>query len=161
MRIRFTPLLLLILFISCKSSKNDQVRFAFNEYFILSDNEKEFPLNDVIVNEYESYNGMEEINIPLNRYISSPEYKIYIAVAIENTLQQTVDLYLSDLATNVLESKNEKAISLFCKKSDLFAIKYLYEEKHQKLPVIINVVSKDSIKIKKLYDENYIFKKIK
>ena len=155
--------LFIILLLSCKSSTDStNLRFAYKENYKIDDKEKTIALNKEIINEYEKINGDLKINLPLNRYIYSNYYKVYIAVAIENNIKEVAEAYSNDGTLKLIDSKKiDNYYNLFCKKNGLFLIKTLYNEKKENLPVILNLVGKDSLQIRTIYNENKLIEKIK
>lgn len=161
MRKLFFITLLCVFLSNCKSNNENTLRFAYQEKYTLDTDEKNVALNKNITDEYEKFNGLSNLNIPLNKYIFSPDYKIFIGIAIQNNPLEIINAYKTDPTLKIMEVKNYKNnLNMFCKKNDDFAIKYIFTESKEKLPVIVNVVSKDSLLIKKMYDENKIIKKL-
>lgn len=147
--------------ISCKSNDDKLLRFAYQEKYLFNENDKNVSLNKNIIDEYEKFNGLDQFNIPLNKYVYNPEYKIFIGVAINNSSSEIVKAFKSDTSLKILEEKNYKNnLNIFCKKDDNFAIKYIFSESKNKLPVVFNVISKDSLTIRNLYAENKIIKNL-
>ncbi len=156
-------LLVIILCNSCKSSDDaSNLRFAYNENYKIDKNEKTVPLNKNIIQEYDNLMGDLKVNIPLNKYVYAPDYKVYIGVCMGNSLIEVANAFNEDQNLKIISSKKIKNYyNLFCKKDKNFMVKILYSEKKEKLPVVLNLVSQDSILIKKIYDEDILIKKIK
>ncbi|WP_310555643.1 hypothetical protein [Flavobacterium sp.] len=157
----FFIILFFTLIVGCKSNDENILRFAYQEKYLLDVNEKNIELNKNITDEYEKFNGLSNFNIPLNKYIFNQNYKIFIGIALENKPLEIINGYKADTTLNIIEVKNHKNnLNMFCKKNDKFAIKYIFSERKENLTVIVNVVSKDSLLIKKLYDEDKIVSKL-
>lgn len=148
--------------VGCKSSPENHLRFAYQETYVLSKNETTLDLTKQVVDVYEKFIGLEDFNLPLNRYVFHPEYVIYFSVAMENNAQDVVKMVKQDSTLTIFEVKNFKDnLHIFCRKGEDFAIKYIFTERKEKMPVMVHVVSKDSLVIKKLYDDNSIVQKIR
>lgn len=158
----FQPLVIIFFaVVSCKSVNGKKsVQFAYKELYLLSDDELQKETDKIAVAEYEAFNGLPDYAIPLNRYIVSGSYKVYIGAAIQNKKDEIVSAFKGDSSFKIFKSKDTNAVSFFGKKGNLFAIKYIYEENVKKMPVIISLVSQDSLKLKKLYDTDYVKSKI-
>jgi hypothetical protein len=147
---------------ACKSSPENHLRFAYQETYVLSKDEKTMDLTKQVVDVYEQFNGLEEYNLPLNKYVYHPDYVIYFSVAMDNNAQEVVNMVKRDSALSILEVRNFKDnLHIFCKKGDDFAIKYIFTERKEQMPVMVHVVARDSVLIKKLYDDNSIVQKIR
>ncbi|WP_338376641.1 hypothetical protein [uncultured Flavobacterium sp.] len=155
-------IVLILVFISCKTSTDSSnLRFAYTENYKIEEGEKSVSLNKEIVDEYEKINGDLAINIPLNRYVYSTDYKVYIGVSIDNTIKEVAEAYSNDEDLKLIDSKKVKEYyNLFCKKDNQYMVKTLYNEKKEKLPIVLTLVGKDSILIRKIYDENKLIKKV-
>lgn len=160
---KFSYIILIILFIiSCKSNDTKVVTFAYNQEYKLDSPEKSIDLSKEIVKEYEDYNKLDSINIPLNKLIVGKDYKIYIGIGLENTPLEIINHFKSDKELKILNYSNYNSnLNLLCKKNNIYAIKYIFTEKKENLPVVFNIVSKDSILIDNLFKSNEIISKIK
>jgi hypothetical protein len=161
MKIKISLFFLALLVFGCKSNTDKTLRFAYNEQYKLGNSEKIIALDKNIVEEYEKNIGLDAINVPLNKCILGENYKIFIGIALENNAQELVKELQSDENLQIFEINEYKTnAKLFCKKNNYFQIKYLFTENKENLPVLFNVVSTDSLLIKKLHDENKILDKI-
>lgn len=148
--------------LGCKSSPENHLRFAYQETYVLSKDEKNLDLSKQVVDVYEKFVGLEDFNLPLNRYVFHPDYVIYFSVAMDNNAQEVVNMVKQDSTLTIFEVKNFKDnLHIFCKKGDDFAIKYIFTERKEQMPVMVHVVARDSVLIKKLYDDNSIVQKIR
>jgi len=155
-------LLSFFLFIlGCKSGDDKNVVFAFEEKYELSKDEINRPLVKTIVDEYEKFLDLSDFNIPLNKYITTPNYVVYIGIAIENSFLETTNYLSKKEKFTILETKNIKNVTVnHFVNGSTFGIRISYKEKKKGMPIIIHILSKDKELVKKLYDEDYFVKKI-
>jgi hypothetical protein len=146
---------------SCKSGDTKTIVFAFEEKYELSKDEINQPLLQSVVDEYENFLELSDYNIPLNKYITALKYKVFIGVAIENSLPETVDYLNRKVKFEGLETKtiDKTTVSLFSVDKTV-GIRITYKEKKKGMPIIIHILGQDKDFIKKLYDEDYFVKKI-
>ncbi|RAR51031.1 hypothetical protein [Flavobacterium lacus] len=157
----FYLLLCVFLLLSCKTGDTKTVVFAFEEKYELSKEEMNQPLIQSVVDEYERFLELSDYNIPLNKYITSPQYSVFIGVAIENSLIETTSYLSKKEKFTILETKDIDKITVNHFSSDSAdGIRISYTEKKKGMPIIIHILSKDKAIIKKLYDQDYFVKKI-
>jgi ribosomal protein L7Ae-like RNA K-turn-binding protein len=161
MNLKYCLFFIVILFFNCKTNNEKTLQFAYNEKYKLDNSERTIALDKNIIEEYEENIGLDSLNVPLNKYILGENYKVFIGIALENNPQELVQEIQSDSSLKIFEINDYKTnAKLFCKKNNYYQIKYLFTEKKENLPVLFNIVSTDSLLIKKLYNENKILDKI-
>lgn len=157
----FYLLTCLFLLSGCKSGDTRTVVFAFEEKYELSKDEINQPLIQPVVDEYERFLDLSDYNIPLNKYITSPTYRVFIGVAIENSLEQTTSYLTSKEKFKIIDTKKlAKFTVTHFSFEDIAGIRITYREKKKEMPIIIHILGNDKEIIKKMYDEDSFVKKI-
>ena len=150
--------------ISCKTGANkaEKVNFGFSETYTLDKDEKEFSLTENIVNEYELFQDFEDFNLPLNKYIKGKNHSVFIAAAVENNEAEVLKkLAEEDESIQLIDKKNDDTFTqLLVKKNDVYGLKLIYSEQKQNMPMVISLVSKDSIIVKEKYEDDALLSKI-
>lgn len=139
-----------------------KITFGFVETFKLDNDEREYSLNELIINEYENFIYFDDFNLPLNKFINGKNYKIFISAAVENNEEELLHkLIYNANPFNLIEKKKDGLFtSLFLSKEDFYVIQIIYSERKQKIPFLISMVSNDSILLKNIYDEKLLLSKI-
>lgn len=148
---------------SCKSStkKSNSISYGYKENFKLSENEQEINSAD-LVNLYETIYNYPNFNLPLNKVVTHEDYQIFIAAAIENSEQETIDQILKTEEFEFIESENSTKFSkqLLYNYNDLYIYSVIYAEKFQEIPFVISWVSKNQELITKAYHNQLLDEKI-
>lgn len=136
--------------------------YAHNERYLLDKNETSLPITKTIVKENEYINSGLDISLPINKYVKSKEYNLFLNIALENNMNELISAFEKDSTSIVFFKKQQNPFNvLFQKKDSFFIYRTLYLEKEYNIPIVMTYYSKDSIEIKKLYDKNSAIKKIR
>ncbi len=166
MKKKYTPILLAfvtLLMFNCKSStsKTDSITYGYNENFKLSESEKEISSSHLI-DLYETIWDYPEFNLPINKVISHDDYQIFIAAAIENNLEETIEQVLNTKEFNFINKEESEKFTkqLLYTHNGFYIYSVIYAEKVQDIPFVISWVSKNEELISKAYNNQKLDEKI-
>lgn len=161
--VRTTSLLIaMFLFFACKNEK--EVRFAATGVYLLANDEKEEMLTKILVKEYESLGLNDSLTVlPLHRCISATAYKVYIALAV-NQSQEVLSNALQKKFPFILarERGENRKTEFFANIKEAYIYGYIYDKKHIQGTVAIFFVATDSALVRAFYDNTqFLTNKIK
>jgi len=145
------------LLLSCSSSG----RFGVSQKYYLEQGENERVLDKFLVDKYEKIINIDTLNVPLNKFINSKNYKVYIGVSFSTNAINLYSFYKKDTLFRFLEKRiANDSISLFFKKQNEFYYSFIYNSQKDKFTYILTLES-DSTTVNKKYNDNFLPKKIK
>jgi len=153
-------IILIIQITACNNSK--KVNFAVVENYYLAEHEKEALRTQQTLNAYKKYNTNLEHQTPLEKNVLSKNYTIYFGIALNDTPEKMFTVNKNDSLHTIYQTKEVtlseiKAYCLFTKNTGSFNYKLIY--KSPKKPFytsVLNIESKDSTLINKMYESNSI-----
>ncbi len=143
-----------------------KVIFGLKAIYKLSSEEKNIPLDSAPLGFYQSFFDRDTIHqVPLNRYIQAPDYKVFIGLAVYDDLQGVKNYYLKNEPYFVYDSLKLHSVwyyRFFEKKDTLFVYKILFRTRKTFYPAVINIYSTDSLYIRKIFNNRlWIKQKLK
>lgn len=149
-------LLLCFTFTAC----NKSISFGVSQKYYLTENEQEYSLDNLIVKKYENLINIDSLNVPLNKYIFSKKYNVYIGVSFSVPANKLADIYKNNEKYQIIESQNESnAVNLFFSKENEFFYSYIYDSSKDKLTYILTLET-DSANVKHKYEQNFLKQKL-
>lgn len=149
---KFYPLFFLpiILFTSC----NPSVRFGKSQKYSLSDNEHEVAISQGIVDHYETIINIDTLNYPLNKYIISNEYKVYIGVSFVNKSAEITNFYRNNETYTIHDANYEKSsASMFFEKESLYCYSFIYDSEVDKLTYFLTIEADSAVSYNKFRED--------
>ncbi len=141
-------------------SCNSALRFGVSQKYNLDENEKTSKLDKAIVAKYEAIINVDTLNIPLNKFVSTKKYKVYIGVSFACTSTNLFSIYNKKDSFNIIDKTiNKTDVSMFFKKGNDFFYSYLYDSEKDKLTYVLTLES-DSLLAKEKFDVRFLSKKI-
>jgi hypothetical protein len=133
------------------------VDYGTNQSYYITEDEREIPLNDVIVEEYESIINYDSLNLPLNKYILHNDYKVFIGVSFDKKASEIQHFY-NEYPFNTIKKDNlEKAIKIAFKKGDKYC--YSLVSDSDDMTYMLGLVG-DSLTMVNRYNQNFLSKQI-
>ena len=152
--------LLVITMFAC--TNKSIVKFGNDEEFQLSNNELQKKITKNVVYQYnQTINGIRS-QIPLNKYISSKTYNIYIGIVSNSTMDSIVNNFkqLENPIKLYSIKKVKENYTLFYKNNDFFVYSTLFVSPKDKTMYIINYTTQDSLNASNAFNKNDILKRI-
>ena len=109
-------------------------------------------LNKVITKDYETIIEGLPLSLPLNKFVKSPAYCIYIGVAMDSNLQSLNQSIEKNVSMEILDKKQTNDVSIFLVRKNQQP--YLFLTQPDQYPLLLIWESKDSTSIQKLFYEN-------
>ena len=148
---------MLALFLSCRGG-SDKVEIGVNRHYCLDKGEKKLELTSLVKSRYSFLVDSLGAEIPLNRFVKSNRYQVFIGVVMNNNVKILNDKIVADRTVEVLDEKLVNGYkSYFLKKKDIYYFSLIVEDDY---PLLILTQGKDSTEAKKLYDGNKIVNKV-
>lgn len=146
----------LLLLASCRNYNT--VEMGASKYYRLDIQEKVFPLTQTAIDNFEALIRSISIELPLNRYIKSSQYELFVGVAMNDDIKTLIQKIQSDTTFHIIHTKLvQNSSNYFISKNNLYLIGTVVEDKY---PLILLAKSNDSIGLRKKYDEDYFYKKL-
>jgi hypothetical protein len=143
------------------------IRFGARERYYLSPDEKQMPIDSGVLQKYDFLNPDLKHQVPLNRYIKSSEYDLFIGLAIYDSPEQILDFYrkskdYSILNLSEVKIKKNNYYFLFAKFAGQYNLKIIFKTKKSRYTVVMNYLSSNRELLEKFYyQKDIILKKIK
>ncbi len=139
------------------------VYYGAKEKYYLSSDEKNMQLDDNIIEDYNPFDPDTIHQVPLQRFIKTNTYKLFIGLAMFDTPQTLVDYYMSDKNYSILiidEVKLHKTVffKIFAKFNGLYNYKLIFRTKKSKFTVVFNYVSNDREILEDIWNQQDFFK---
>jgi len=145
-----------IFLFSCSSSG----KFGVTQRYYLEQGETERALDKFIVEKYANLINVDTLNVPLNKFINSKNYKVYIGVSLNAKANKLHSFYKNDTLFRFIESRIAKdSISMFFKKKNEFYYSLIYNSQKDNYTYILTLES-DSTTINNKFNTNFLYKKI-
>jgi len=152
----FSLTFLIFIFSAC----NNNLDFGVSQKYILFQNEKQLPLDQLTVDIYESLINIDTLNVPINKFLKGTNYKVYIGVSFFNSTQKLFDIYSKDSSFSILSKKiTPNDISMFFLKNGKCFYSHIYDSKNDKFAYVLTMDA-DSLVVKTNYDTAFFSKKI-
>lgn len=150
-------LLFSLVLYSCSSGE----RFGLTQKYRLSDDEKSIPINQIIVDKYESVINIDTFNIPLNRAISALHHKTYIGVSFNASKETLYNKYASTPEYNIFDQRisNDTTEFIF-KTKERFFNSLIYFSKKDKFTYVITLES-DSAYVAEKFNTYFLSHKVR
>ena len=138
------------------ASCNSSVRFGISQKYKLNKDEHNVKLDDIIVKKYENIINIDTLNYPLNKYIVSKNYKIFIGVSFNSKTKDIVNFYQNNETYYVFDANlSENENSMYFNKDAHFLYSYIYDSKKDKLTYFLTLEA-DSTTCIKMYKSDYL-----
>ncbi len=109
-------------------------------------------LNKVITKEYETIIDNLPASLPLNKFVKSPAYCIYIGVAMDSNLQSLNQLIEKNASMEILDKKQTNDVSIFLVRKNQQP--YIFLTQPDQYPLLLIWKFEDSTSLRKLFYEN-------
>ena len=142
-----------------------KVRYGAKEKYYLSDDEKQITIDDKILEEYDPYNNNLEHQLPLQRYIKAPNYKLYIGLALYDTPTSMMNLYKNDvnnysiLQIDSVKVKRKYFYKIYTKYNGEYNYKIIFKTRKSHYTTVLNFTSDNRELLQSFYDDPKFFKK--
>jgi hypothetical protein len=147
----------LLMFLSCTES----VKFGISQKYYLNEKEKETFLDEYIVQKYKNIINVDTLKVPLNKFITSKNYRVYIGVSFSSDANNLYSFYKNDSLFSFIDNHiNTDNISIFFKKGNAFFYSFIYDSQKDKYTYILTLES-DSLTVNHIYYDDFLSKKIK
>ncbi len=160
-------ILLFFIFASLMSQSQQYILFGAKEKYYLSKAEKSSPIDSTIISDYAPLNPDLVHQVPLNKYIESNKYQLFIGLAVFDSPKKIINFYKNNSNLKILKSGQQKIkkvyfYKLLCKLNEAYIYKIIFITRKSKYTAVLNYVSKDYNTLKSLYDNaNFINEKLK
>ena len=145
----------LLLLTSCGTDSS--VNIGFDKKFSLSQNEKQQPITITSLNNFQDLVHNFNHSAALNHLIKSPNYIIFLGVSIDEG-SKISDLSLNNSSRSLVIDMNQEADKkYFLKHKDEYGYITFKEAKNL---ILLAMISKDSSLIRKLYEDDYLQRKL-
>lgn len=149
-------IVILFLIFSCSSSG----RFGISQRYYLDKSEQERPLDKFIVEKYEGIINIDTLNVPLNKFIVTKHYKVYIGVSFNANANTLYSIYKNDTSFKFYQDVILlDTVSVFFKKHGDYYYSILYNSPKDKFTYILTLTS-DSITVNEKYKSSFLINKI-
>ena len=154
---RLISIIVIIIFIvSCSSSGH----FGITQRYYLNKNETERPLDKFVVEKYEKIINIDTLNIPLNKYITSKNYKVYIGIAFTTNTKELYNFYQNDTSYLFIKKIiSSNTANVFFKKHNEFYYSLFYNSNKDKFTYVLTLES-DSAFVEQCFQGNFLLNKI-
>ena len=145
---------------SCQKDKPEgSLRYSYEEYFLLDNEEKEQPTDSISQNKYSPIAILGKYQMPLNRAITHNNYTVYIGLAMN---AKPIDITKASIKMGEYDIFTTSENNLFFKKDSMFVFRHTYNEPIGNSTVVVNWTSSDSVIINNFYEKrnNLISKKL-
>lgn len=153
------PLFLVLtvfLFAACDSS----VRFGISQKYQMAEGERQGPLDGRIVSKYESVINVDTLNLPLNKFIYTTGYKVYIGVSFSVRSQELLNLYSSKPAYRVIDQQTtDQGVMFTFAKSGEFFYSYLFDAPDDQLTYLLTLEA-DSATVQSKFNSQFLSTKV-
>jgi len=147
---------IILFFVSCSSS----LRFGISQRYYIEKSETERPLDKFVLDKYENIINIDTLNIPLNKFIRSKQYKVYIGVSFSVKANALYSVYRQDTTFSFLQDKvNKDTVSVYFKKYNDYYYSLIYNSIKDNLTYIL-VMESDSVVVKNKFKDDFLIKKI-
>lgn len=144
------------LLLSCSSVG----KFGYSQRYFLEQGETERELDKSLVEKYEKIINIDTLNVPLNKYINSKKYKVYIGVSFNANANKLYLFYKKDSLFTFIQNRiSNDSITLFFKKQNEFYYSLIYNSQKDKFTYILTLES-DSSTVNNKFNINFLQKKI-
>jgi len=152
--------LITIISISAFFSCNSNVKFGISQEYKIGNDENENAIEKYIIDNYEYIINVDTLNIPLNKYIYSKKYKIYVGVSFKNKANELYQFYKKDTLYNIQNNREiGNTISIIFKKKNQYYYSFLYDSQKDKYTYVLTLES-DSTTVRNKFDDSFLQKKI-
>lgn len=93
---KIVAILFLMSFLACTSSKENEIFICNKTSFKLNEGEKLVDLRPQITEDYQSHLTNRETQIPLYKCITSKDYRIYLGIPYNTSIEKLIKLQLLD-----------------------------------------------------------------
>jgi hypothetical protein len=131
------------------------VSFGKNRAYILDENMQEASIDSAVVDKYFDYNDVDEIQIPLNRFLKAPQYSIFIGISLEMKADKLAQAYNNqDTCLYDMFTDSTGVIRLLSNYDSLWNLKYLVDDN---ITYLFSFLSHDSASMIKKFKANENF----
>jgi len=155
--------LLSFLFFSVSTlSAQSYILFGAKEKYFLSKLEANLALDSIVVNNYDKYNFSLQHQVPLQKYVNSPDYNLYIGLALDDSPSDMMSFYLNYaqyeiLLADTLKIKRKTIYKIFIKDKDKYLYKVIFKTKKTVYSAVLTYTSFDKNIIQNLYSDELFF----
>lgn len=157
---KIKQILLIVVLIILISACSTSGRFGVSQKYNLDKNEREIQLNNLIIQNYETLINIDTLNFPLNKYILSKKYNVYIGVSFYSKAKEIPAIYQNDSSylfyINNIEENNA---SILFKKENTFCYSYIFDDKSDKLTYFLTLTA-DSATVNSKFSESFLKEKL-
>ncbi|MDA3912546.1 MAG: hypothetical protein PF448_14425 [Bacteroidales bacterium] len=129
----------------------EKISFGNNLSFQLDSMETEGEIDSSIIEKYFLYNDLPTAQIPLNRYVVSENYELFIGMIIGKSITDLAQVYETNDTAFLEMIETEKVIRLLNHHDSLYSVRYLIKKNQNYL---FSFVSKDSAFIYEKFQNN-------
>jgi hypothetical protein len=113
----FITLFLFIFLVACTSSEKNEIFISNKTSFKLNEGEKLVDIRPGITEDYQYHLNNSDIQIPLYKYIRNKDYRIYLGIPYNTSIEKLIKFQLSDQTVGHEELETD-SLSYFFKKQD-------------------------------------------
>ncbi|MBN2662899.1 MAG: hypothetical protein JXR68_04555 [Bacteroidales bacterium] len=166
-KILFSLIIIIITSLSLNLFSQNFILYGAKEKYFLNNLEASIAVDTLIVSKYDKYNFSLQHQVPIQRYISSTSYNLFIGLAINDTPSSILELYLNYnqyeiLASDTLYFKRKPVYKVFIKNKNEYLYKVIFKSKKSYYTAVLTFVSFEKAIIENLYlDENLFLDKLR
>ncbi len=138
------------------------VIFGAREKYYMAENEANIVIDSNILKKYDPYNNNLNHQVPLQRYINSPDYDLFIGLAVSDSPDSLLQFYMSDTNYNVLSVdtvviRRKNYYKIFSEYNNMFNFKLIYKTRKTHYTAVLNFVSVSKNIIAQLFKNDEFF----
>lgn len=158
---------IIIAFLSINLFSQDFILYGAKERYYLNNVEVALPVDTAIVAKYDKYNFSLQHQVPIQRYISSPSYNLFIGLALNDTPSSIYEFYLNYNQYQILYSdtvffKHKPVYKVFIKNKNEYLYKVIFKSRKSYYTAVLTFVGTERAIVENLYlDENFFLDKFR